>query len=141
MLVAALSVGCGGGKGKSSSGGGGSTSSTASATTTTNVVGPNLNGDWAGYYKSVNGNYQNLTATISHTGSRVVITTSVPEGSIIHELIGQIDASGNMLLYDQFDNEDWTTLYGPASTNSINLADFVFINQSLSDTNILILKR
>jgi hypothetical protein len=45
------------------------------------------------------------------------------------------------VLYDAFDGEDWTTLYGPASTNSINLADFVYRDKSLVDTNVLILKR
>ena len=46
-----------------------------------------------------------------------------------------------MLLYDQFDLEDWTTLFGPASTNSINLADFVKSGSETVNTNILILKR
>lgn len=162
LLVTLLVAGCGGDKGKSSSGGGGSTATPSSATPAVTspggptggtagsgqpapqqpakVVGPNLNGNWAGYYKSIEGHYQNLSATITHVGNRVTIETTMPPG-IVNKLVGQIDGAGNMLLYDQFDNEDWTTLYGPASSNSINLADYVFINQSLSDTNIVILKR
>ena len=162
LAVMLILTGCGG-DGDSSSGGGGSTSddptsdpdpgadpatdappdpipSAPPAPMQPDTVGPNLNGQWAGYYKSEEGNYQNLTATITHTGRRVTITTSMPPG-IIHRLVGQIDGGGNMLLYDQFDNEDWTTLYGPASSKSINLADYVIINGSRSDTNIIILKR
>ena len=148
LLFGALSAGCGGDKGRTSSGGGGAGPTSPSSPATgappvapvANVVGPNLNGTWAGYYKSIEGNYQNLTATITHVGQQITITTSMPPG-IVKKLVGKIDAVGNMLLYDQFDKEDWTTLYGPASSKSINLADFVFVSQSLSDTNILILKR
>lgn len=104
------------------------------------VTGPNLNGNWAGYYKSIDGAYEPLTATITHNGNKVTISTSKKMG-IVRELSGTIDSIGDMLLYDAFDHQDWTTLYGPASANSINLADYVFTGVVLTDTNILILKR
>jgi hypothetical protein len=157
-LIAVSIAGCGG-DGKSSSGGGESSSAPAAAAsgdtnavppkggTTTNanpstatVVGPNLNGQWSGYYKSANGKLDYLSATIVHTGRQVTINTTRPSG-IVRELKGTIDSVGRMLMYDSFDREDWTTLYGPASVNSINLADYVKVNNKLVDTNILILKR
>jgi len=30
-----------------------------------------------------------------------------------------------MMLYDQYDNEDWTTYFGPAAELSVIIADFV----------------
>jgi hypothetical protein len=105
------------------------------------IVGPDLNGDeWAGYYKSVNGNFEMMTAVIYHVGNQVTIQTSKPSG-VASRLDGKIDAIGRMTLYDAYDNEDWTTLYGPVTTNSINLADYVFKGTQRQDTNIIILKR
>ena len=105
------------------------------------VVGPDLNGDdWKGYYKSVQGHYVALTASIDHVGNEVTIQTSKQSG-VASTLVGKINSVGQMTMYDLYDNQDWTTLYGPASTNSINLADFVFVEFSKIDTNILILKR
>ena len=105
------------------------------------LVGPDLNGDdWAGYYKSVNGNFELMTATIEHVGNSVTIQTSKASG-VASSLYGTIDSFGNMMLYDDFDNEDWTTHYGPATNDSINLADYVFKDTSKVDTNIIILKR
>ena len=136
-IAVAMIAGCGG-DGKSSSGGG--SSSAAAAPAPVNVVGPNLNGNWAGYYKSSSGKYEGLRATITHVGAQVTITTTKKAG-VARQLSGRISAVGKMVLYDAFDGEDWTTLYGPASPNSINLADFVFLNGHIVDTNVLILKR
>lgn len=144
VLVFAFLAGCGGGG--SSSGSGSSESSQSkpesdSATGFVAVVGPNLNGNtWAGYYKSIEGQFAPLTATIEHSGNRVTIRTSKMDG-VAQTFTGTIDAIGNMELIDTFDGEDWTTFYGPASANSINLADLVFSGVSIVDTNILILKR
>jgi len=155
FALALLVAGCGGDS-KSSSGGGGSAPSQPTGqapqpvdplsgggpnpTTQQTVVGPNLNGNWAGYYKSIEGHYENLTATITQVGANITITTTKKSG-VARELKGRINSVGHMLLYDTFDNEDWTTFYGPASARSINLADLVYVGTSLVDTNILILKR
>lgn len=155
LAVALLVAGCGGDS-KSSSGGGGSAPSQPTGqspqpvdplsgggpnpTTQQTVVGPNLNGNWAGYYKSIEGHYENLTATITQVGANITIKTTKKSG-VARELKGRINSVGHMLLYDTFDNEDWTTFYGPASARSINLADLVYSGTSLVDTNILILKR
>jgi len=104
------------------------------------TIGPNLNGDtWAGYFKSVEGAFTSMGATINHVGNKVTILTT--KAGIAHKLVGVIDGSGNMFMIDQVDGEDWTTLYGAVSANSINLADFVFTGGSKVDTNIIILKR
>lgn len=117
------------------------TDSNRSNVTTTPVVGPNLSGGgWAGHFKSIEGFFEPLTAEIEHVGSRVTIRTSKTTG-VAGTLVGKINGIGQLLLYDTFDNEDWTTLYGPVSTNSINLADFVYSDDEKVDTNIIILKR
>lgn len=106
------------------------------------VVGPNLNGDdWRGHFKSVKGAFDSISATINHVGNKVTIQTSRPKNSIVHKLSGVIDAAGILYLIDEHDGEDWTTLYGAVSKNSINLADYVFVDGSNADTNIIILKR
>ncbi len=145
-LILALSialVSCGG-DGDSNSGGGQATETqdidVVIPDTTASTVGPNLNGDnWEGYFKSVEGDFTPMSATIRHVGNEVTILTT-KEG-IAHKMTGITDGSGNMFMIDEADGEDWTTLYGAASANSINLADFVFVNGSQVDTNIIILKR
>ncbi len=105
------------------------------------VVGPNLNGDtWSGYLKNRTGGFKPMTAVIRQEGGIVIIDTSL-ENEVGEKLTGTISASGKMTVIDEFNNEDWTTLFGPASVDSINLADFVFIGGQRVDTNIIILKR
>ncbi|MEA3291946.1 MAG: hypothetical protein U9Q71_06575 [Pseudomonadota bacterium] len=105
------------------------------------LIGPDLNGDdWVGYYKSASGKYEPMTAVIDHVGNKVAIQTSIKSG-VASKLSGKINSIGKMILYDAYDNEDWTTLYGPASKNSINLADFVFKDNHKTHTNVIILKR
>lgn len=106
------------------------------------VIGPNLNGDdWQGHFKSIQGAYDPLSAVIQHIGNKVIMQTSRPEGQLAHKFTGIIDATGNIFMIDDSDGEDWTTLYGAVSRDSINMADFVFANGSQQDTNIIILKR
>ncbi len=122
--------------------GGGSSSGGGEAVVLEPPIGPDLNGDtWQGYFRNLTGAYTALSATIFHEGNRVIIDTSLPDTMSIGRFQGTISSVGGLLLIDSFDGEDWTTLYGPASVNSINLADFVFTEGSNVDTNIIILKR
>ncbi|MEE9447728.1 MAG: hypothetical protein V3V09_07185 [Arenicellales bacterium] len=106
------------------------------------LIGPDMNGDtWQGYYRNLHGGYSPMSAVITHTGDKIIIETSLPNTGVAGRLQGRITPSGTMFLYDLFDGEDWTTLYGGASANSINLADFVFVEGQNVDTNIIILKR
>ena len=74
-----------------------------------------------------------ISATVSHIGSRVVISTSA--GFV---LVGGISNSGNMRLCDS-DREDWT---GGATTTSIRLADHYMDGSGvLVGTDVLVLKR
>ena len=132
-------VSCGGGGG--STGAGQEDSNRLVPNTTEPVIGPNLNGDnWVGHFRLLDGSqFTGLTAVIRQVGADIIIETTKTE--IAHLLDGFIDGSGNMIMIDQFDGEDWTTLFGPATTNSINLADFVFINGVKVQTNLLVLKR
>tara|TARA_B100000959_G_scaffold50264_1_gene52080 strand:- start:79 stop:252 length:174 start_codon:yes stop_codon:yes gene_type:complete len=55
-------------------------------------------------------------------------------------LVGGIDSGGGMLLCDS-EREDWTTLYGAATTTSIRLADYVMGGAGVLGTDLLILAR
>lgn len=136
LFIAIFSLYACGGSG-SSSGGGSEPQTPVEA-----PIGPDLNGDtWRGDFRTLDGVVTPLTATIVHEGNRVIIDTSLPDTGPEGRFQGTISAVGGLLVYDTFDGEDWTTLFGPASANSINLADFVFVDGQNTQTNIIILKR
>lgn len=144
VLAAGAAIALGGGGG---GGGGDSTpadsggTAPAPTTSTGSIVGPNLNGNWVGYFYDDEGDYhENLTATITHQGKNVAIQTTKDAG-VARSFHGTISAAGSMLMYDDYDGEDWTTYFGPASENSINLADHIFIDGQRQRTYRLILKR
>jgi hypothetical protein len=91
-------------------------------------VGPNLNGaDWAGFLEIKDSRYkgfQYISARIVHSGNAVQINTS----SNLHygrQFNGTISSGGYMLMYDSISGEDWTTHRGDATTNRVDLYDYV----------------
>jgi hypothetical protein len=104
------------------------------------VVGPNLNGFWSAEFTRVSGGKDVLRATVRHVGRIVTIQTTRKPG-VANRLVGSIKSTGRMLMFDQFDNEDWTTFFGPASSNAITLADHIFKDMKFTDTNVLRLRR
>ena len=104
------------------------------------IIGPDIAGDsWTGFFRVyeysssckcyVNISYSvPLTAVVTQKPylppyyDSVTITTS--RSSLGHYLSGTMTDSGSMLLYDQYDGEDWTTHFGPATTTVINIYDF-----------------
>ena len=86
----------------------------------------NITGDdWVGYYTRTDTSYiLYLAASISQEGSRVEITTT--KSGLGHYFSGNINAYGDMLVYDSFDGEDWTTHYGPARSTKIKIYDFAW---------------
>lgn len=91
-------------------------------------VGPDLNGtNWSGFLEIKDSRYkgyQFISAKIIHSGSAVQINTS----STLHygrQFNGTISSSGYMLMYDSISGEDWTTHKGNASTNRVDLYDYV----------------
>ncbi len=83
---------------------------------------------WAGeFYRTddYEGTQQDITASITQNGSYVVVVTTSLEG-LGHQLVGKIYSNNHLLLYDQYDGEDWTTHYGPASDHYVLLADYVW---------------
>ena len=98
-------------------------------------VGPDLNGSWSGTFTHYTGASGGVSATVSHVGSRIIISTNL--GLV---LVGGIDSGGGMLLCDS-EREDWTTLYGGATTTSIRLADYVMGGAGVLGTDLLILAR
>ncbi|MEE9447121.1 MAG: hypothetical protein V3V09_04125 [Arenicellales bacterium] len=85
----------------------------------------NLNGDdWQGVFGTRGfNNHQFLTSNVQHIGNNITLTTS--KFGIAHRFIGTINSSGHMLVYDQFDGEDWSTHLGPARPSEVKLFDFI----------------
>jgi hypothetical protein len=88
-------------------------------------IGPDIRGAWSGRYFARNANRPEtaLTATIRQDGEAVMIHTSLV--GIGANLTGTIQPNGDISLIDAFDGEIWTTHYRPATTNSIQIADFL----------------
>lgn len=86
-------------------------------------IGPDLNGsDWVGFYKNDStGERVTLTASISHKGESVSITTT--KSGIGHRLTGTTDEGGTLDLTDAYDGEEWTSLRD-STTSSILVGDY-----------------
>lgn len=133
-LVAIGAVALGGGSGSSSE------TETNPLTPATPIVGPDLNGNWAGFLEIKNteaAGYQNITATIVQSGSSVQIATSstLLYGRLLN---GRIDSRGDMTMYDSITGETWTTHYSDATTNRVDLYDYV---NGLKDLDRMLLAR
>lgn len=120
-LIAIGAVALGGGGGSSSG------TDTSPETPATPVVGPDLNGNWAGFLeiKDVQApGYENITATIVQSGAAVQITTSstLAYGRLFN---GRISSGGSMKMYDSITGQDWTTHYSKATTTNVDLYDYV----------------
>jgi hypothetical protein len=87
---------------------------------------PDIGGeDWSGYFTRTDSDVRKyLTATIVLSGRDVTITTTLI--GLGHFLSGIINESGYMLLYDEYDGEDWTTHDGPATTTEVNIYDYLW---------------
>lgn len=88
-------------------------------------VGPSIGGDWTGRYFARYANRPEvaLTATIRQDGEAIMIRTSLV--GVGAHFTGTIDPSGDMTLTDAFDAEIWTTRYRPATSNFVQIADFL----------------
>ncbi len=113
-------------------GGGGSSDSDGSLpglpAPTAAPIGPDLNGvDWTGFLNikdHLHDGIQNIAANISHSGSSVyIVTTSTLDYG--RQFSGSITASGYMMMNDATTGQVWTTHYGNARTDSVDLYDFV----------------
>ena len=96
----------------------------------TGIVGPAIAGKWWGSVYTadeVTGAHsiaRPLTAEITQVGNHVTIVTSLTQPRP-QRLDGTMNADGNMLLYDEI-NEDWSTHWGPATTTQMTLADYIY---------------
>lgn len=87
---------------------------------------PQIGGaNWSGYFTRTDSDVrEDLTASVVLTGYQVSITTTLT--GLGHYLSGTINSSGDMLLYDSYDGEDWTTHFGPATSTEINIYDYIW---------------
>ena len=96
-------------------------STTRAATEPVNIAGNN----WTGYFfRSDDRRLRDITASISQNGTEVSITTS--KSGLGHHLTGTINSYGDMLVYDSYDEEDWSTHYGPASYTQVKIYDYIW---------------
>ena len=113
----------------------------AGGTSAGSLVGPDLNGsDWKGVFESYRGARSAISASVTHNGSRVVITTSKPSG-VGRQLVGRIKDDGNLTLCDRYDQETWTTIHGAASRTVIKVSDYVMRGPLRLGTNVISLSR
>ena len=113
----------------------------AGGTSAGSLVGPDLNGsDWKGVFESYRGARSAISASVTHNGSRVVITTSKPSG-VGRQLVGRIKGDGNLTLCDRYDQETWTTIHGAASRTVIKVSDYVMRGPLRMGTNVISLSR
>ncbi len=99
--------------------------------------------DWVGYFNRTDTSYKlYLTASVSQNGSQVSITTT--KSGLGHHLSGIMNVYGDMLLYDSYDGEDWTTHHGPARSTHIRIYDYAWPfedGQPIPPLNRIILSR
>ena len=88
-----------------------------------NLTGENWEGE---FYRTDSSSRQSITASAVHSGGSIDIDTSRSNGSIAGRFEGNINSSGDMFVYDKYDNEIWTTHFGPAQQDRFVLADFVY---------------
>ncbi len=96
------------------------------------TVGPDIAGDnWSGvFYTTGFNNMEIITAKIvvapwTSTRSYVDIITS--KSGLGHSFTtGWISYLGDMILYDDYDGEDWTTHWGPAKSTRLRILDYIY---------------
>ena len=64
-----------------------------------------------------------LTATIVHDGDAIMIKTSLAGPGA--RLTGTMTEDGCLSLLDAFDGEIWTTYFEKATTDNVEIADFL----------------
>ena len=103
------------------------------------IIGPDIRGDdWTGSCYLMGGRTgqiieeQQISAIVTQEGGSVTLTTSEPcifyWGAVTLGTYywGDIDAAGNMMLYDeQLPVQTWTTPWGPVTATSIMIGDYV----------------
>jgi len=116
--IGAIAIGAGGG---SSGGGGGGSSQPACEE---ELIGPSLAGEWQGVLDLKNYGSQPVTATISHCGERITITTSstLPYGQ---SFSGRVSSGGSILLKEGVTYQIWSSHLGPARSNDLRVYDYV----------------
>jgi hypothetical protein len=88
-------------------------------------VGPSIAGNtWQGILRLVANGTQSVAATITQCGRDITITTTTTL-EYGRTFVGSMGANGDIKVYDQITQEDWTTYYGQAKTNYIKIYDKV----------------
>jgi hypothetical protein len=100
-------------------------------------------GEWSGqfYVTGQENDAIEVTAVVSQDRDAVIIRTDRPSG-VGQLFVGFLEPDGSMGLIDSFDGEIWTTYYGPATEDTITIADFIPVNGSnFSQLNVITLVR
>ena len=131
LLLSCLIAGCSSGKSKATT-----TNDTDDSTGDPPTALLKLGGAWAGrYYLLYNEEDDEpipLTATIRQDGNSLYITTT-KEG-VGHSFTGTVNSEGHLRVTDALDGELWTTHFGPARSDFIRLADYLYSDQLYEDS-------
>ncbi|NQT92362.1 MAG: hypothetical protein HQ559_06345 [Lentisphaerae bacterium] len=94
---------------------------------------PDISGEWTGQYylreigRTTRHLQESLTATVyQNETNHTKVTVLTSKAGAGHSLRGSVDAQGKMYLFDDYDNEIWTTHYRFATTNQIELNDIIY---------------
>jgi hypothetical protein len=87
---------------------------------------PDINGDdWKGvFYITNSSNRTQISAEASHNNNGAMWLRTSKSGRGYY-FTGSLSPNGDMYLIDTYDNEVWTTFYGPATATDIIIADYV----------------
>ncbi len=89
-------------------------------------VGPDISGQWEGvYYRENSSKRVAIHAEIQQEGDAVVINTDKTSPPAQH-FTGRISNDGDMVLTDASDGETWTTHRGAATTEHVQIMDFLW---------------
>jgi len=88
---------------------------------------PDIAGDdWSGYFTRTDSPYKEYLSAVILQTDDCHITIETTLSGLGHFLAGYINSNGDMLVYDSYDGEDWTTYAGPATSTEVGIYDYIY---------------
>jgi hypothetical protein len=86
-------------------------------------IGPDVRGEWSGFYQFPGGPRVPVSATVDQNGSDLFVMTTLPDMGRL--LTGTMNEWGWLFLTDANDGDTWTASE-PVTPNSMYLIDYAF---------------
>ncbi len=88
---------------------------------------PDIAGDnWMGYFTRTDSDAREYLTAVIVVSSDCHVNIQTTLVGLGHFFDGIINSQGDMLLYDAYDGEDWTTWDGPATEHSVRIYDYIY---------------